>query len=129
MSGAVHQVPPTSAPTREARLDALLLRDEIEERNAAYSAALDRQDLTGWVTYFTADAFYVVISRENHDAGLPVGLIYCEGQKMIHDRAFALLKTSMFGPRYLRHLVGRFSVEPMGKDGTIVARANYVVLR
>ena len=29
---------------------------------------------------------------------------------MIHDRAFALEKTAMFAPRYLRHIVGNLQV-------------------
>ena len=45
---------------------------------------------------------------------------------MIHDRAFALLKTAMFGPRYLRHMVSNLIVTAAA-DGTIYARANYVV--
>ena len=113
----------------DPRLEAMLLRHEIETFNARYAAALDEQRLTDWTEMFTEDAFYVVLSRENADAGLPVGLIYCEGRGMIRDRAFALEKTAMFAPRYLRHIVGNLLVEPAGADGTIKARANYVVLQ
>ncbi|HTV28304.1 MAG TPA: aromatic-ring-hydroxylating dioxygenase subunit beta [Xanthobacteraceae bacterium] len=112
---------------RDAPIAALLLRAEIETFNARYCALLDQQDLMAWVDCFTEDAFYTVISRENFDRDLPVGLIYCEGRGMIHDRAFALLKTAMFGPRYLRHMVANLIVMPAGPDGTIHARANYVV--
>ena len=111
----------------DARIAALLQRAEIETFNARYCALLDQQDLMAWVDCFTEDAFYTVISRENFDHDLPVGLIYCEGRGMIHDRAFALLKTAMFGPRYLRHMVANLIVMPVGPDGTIHARANYVV--
>jgi len=111
----------------DPRLDALLLRLEVEAFNSAYCAALDSQDLMAWVDVFTEDGCYLVISRENHEAGFPVGLIDCEGRGMIHDRAFALLKTSMFGPRYLRHMVSNLVVEPERPDGSIQARANYVV--
>ncbi len=107
-------------------LEALLLRAEIEAFNAEYAAMLDRQDLTAWVECFTEDAFYVVISRENFERGQPVGLIYCEGRAMIADRAFALLKTAMFGPRYLRHMVSNLSVAAQ-PDGSVQARANFVV--
>ncbi len=110
----------------DPRLEALLLRAEIEAFNAEYCARLDRQDLDAWVQCFAADAFYVVISRENFERGQPVGLIYCEGRAMIQDRAFALLKTAMFGPRYLRHMVSNLSVAPQ-PDGSVQARANFVV--
>jgi anthranilate 1,2-dioxygenase small subunit len=112
--------------TRDERLAALLLRAEIEAFNTDYAARLDRQDLTAWVDCFTEDAFYTVISRENVERNQPVGLIYCEGRGMIADRAFALLKTAMFGPRYLRHMISNVSVA-MQPDGSVRAGANFVV--
>ena len=117
------------AGTREARLDALLLRQEIDEFNAAYAAALDEQRLLDWAEMFTDDAFYVVISRENADRGLPVGLIYCDSKKMIHDRAFALEKTTMFAPRYLRHIVGNLQILGQEQNGDVRARANYMLIQ
>ena len=111
------------------RLDALFLRHEVETFNAAYAAALDEQRLSDWVEMFTDDARYVVISRENADRGMPVGLIYCENKGMIYDRAFALEKTAMFAPRYLRHIVGNLQVLGEERAGEIRARANYVVLQ
>ena len=118
-----------AAKTREARLDALLLRAEIDDFNAAYAAALDEQRLSDWAEMFTEDAFYVVISRENADRGMPVGLIYCENKGMIYDRAFALEKTAMFAPRYLRHIIGNLQVLGEEHPGEIRARSNYVVLQ
>ena len=48
---------------------------------------------------------------------------------MIQDRAFALEKTTMFAPRYLRHIIGNLQV--MGEDGNgaIRARANYALIQ
>jgi anthranilate 1,2-dioxygenase small subunit len=112
----------------DSRLDALLLHHEVDQFNAAYAAALDEQRLSDWVEMFTDDAFYVVISRENADKNMPVGLIYCDSKAMIHDRAFALEKTAMFAPRYLRHIIGNLQV--LGEEGgTVRARANYAVVQ
>ena len=113
----------------DARLAALLLYHEIDQFNARYAAALDDQCLQDWVEMFADDAFYLVTSRENADQGLPVGLIYCEGKGMIRDRAFALEKTAMFAPRYLRHIIGNLVVTGEDADGDIHAQANYVVLQ
>jgi anthranilate 1,2-dioxygenase small subunit len=117
------------APDIDNRVAALLLHYEIDQFNARYAAALDAQRLTEWTEMFTEDAFYLVTSRENADRGLPVGLIYCEGQGMIRDRAFALDKTAMFAPRYLRHIIGNLIVHGEGADGEVRAQANYVVLQ
>jgi anthranilate 1,2-dioxygenase small subunit len=115
--------------TDERRLAALLLHHEIEQFNARYATALDEQRLQDWVEMFAHDAFYVVTSRENADRDLPVGLIYCEGKAMIRDRAFALEKTAMFAPRYLRHIIGNLVVLGEDANGDIRTQANYVVLQ
>src|SRR6201996_9817354 len=94
------------ALANDRRIEALLLQRELEEFNSAYAAALDEDRLVDWAEMFTDDGFYVVISRENADHNMPVGLIYCENKGMLLDRAFALNNTAMFAPRYLRHIVG-----------------------
>ena len=114
------------SPVLNGRLTTLLLRTEIDAFNTDYAERLDRQDLTAWVDCFAENAFYTVISRENFERNHPVGLIYCEGRAMIADRAFALLKTAMFGPRYLRHMLSNLSVVPEA-DGAVRARANFIV--
>src|SRR5262249_6179434 len=113
----------------DPRIDALFLRHEVEMFNAAYAAALDEQRLSDWVEMFTDDARYVVISRENADRSMPVGLIYCDSKGMIYDRAFALEKTAMFAPRYLRHIIGNLQLLGEDRPGEIRARANYLVLQ
>lgn len=113
----------------DRRLEALLLHREIEDFNNTYAAALDDERLTDWAEMFTDDGFYLVISRENADRDMPVGLIYCENKGMIYDRAFAHEKTEMFAPRYLRHIIGNTQVLGEDANGDIRARANYVVVQ
>src|SRR4029077_18162694 len=110
----------------DQRIEALLLHHEIDTFNSAYAAALDEQRLTDWAEMFTDDGFYVVISRENADRNMPVGLIYCENKGMLLDRAHAM-KTETFAPRYLRHIIGSPQVLGVEPTGDIRARANYVV--
>jgi len=121
--------PLSAAAVVDPRLEAVLLRHEIETFNTLYAAALDEQRLMDWVELFDDNAHYVVLSRENFERNLPVGLIYCENKGMIRDRAFALKETAMFAPRYVRHLIANLAVEAEASDGTIAARANYVVLQ
>lgn len=113
----------------DTRLADLLLHHEISTFNNKYAAALDELRLTDWTEMFTDDALYVILSRENFDRKLPVGLIYCENKGMIRDRAFALKETAMFAPRYLRHIIANQAILSEAPDGTITARANYVVLQ
>ncbi len=104
------------------------LRAEIEEFHAAYCAVLDAGRIEEWPAFFTADALYRITGRENAEAGLPVGLVYCEGMGMLRDRAFAIAKTAMFAPRYLLHYVTNTRV--LAAEGeTVAAQANYMVLQ
>ena len=109
-----------SAGLRELRL-------EIEEFNAEYAAVLDAGRVQDWPQFFTEDAIYRVTGRENADAGLPVGLVYCEGIGMMRDRALAISRTTMFAPRYLLHQVTSTRVLAVDSSGEISAQANYAL--
>lgn len=105
------------------------LRFEVEEFNAEYANTLDEYDLDRWVEFFTEDALYRITARENFDNDLPLGLVYCEGRGMLKDRALAILKTTTFAPRYLRHFLGPARILDVKDDGAIEARANYLVVQ
>jgi len=114
--------PVAQAPFRE-------LRREIEEFHAEYCYVLDNNAIEAWPRFFTEDALYRITARENVEAALPVGLVYCEGLAMIKDRAFAIEHTAMFAPRYLQHMVTNLRVTGVDPDGVISAEANYLVLQ
>jgi len=103
------------------------LRLEIEEFNAEYTAVLDAGRVQDWPQFFTEDAIYRITGRENADAGLPVGLVYCEGIGMLRDRALAISRTTMFAPRYLLHQVTNARVLAVEASGEISAEANYAL--
>jgi len=103
------------------------LRLEIEEFNADYAAVLDAGRVQDWPRFFTEDAIYRITGRENADAGLPVGLVYCEGIGMLRDRALAISRTTMFAPRYLLHQVTNTRVLAVDPSGEISAEANYAL--
>ncbi|MBM3571647.1 MAG: aromatic-ring-hydroxylating dioxygenase subunit beta [Alphaproteobacteria bacterium] len=103
------------------------LRFAIEEFNFEYAAVLDAGKVADWPNFFTDDALYVVTGRENADANLPVGLVYCEGIGMLKDRALAIAKSMMFAPRYMQHQFSNVRILALEADGTIVARTNYVL--
>jgi anthranilate 1,2-dioxygenase small subunit len=105
------------------------LRVEIEEFHTEYCAALDEGRIADWPSFFTEDAVYRITGRENADADLPVGLVYCEGMGMLRDRALAIAKTEMFAPRYLMHSVSNIRVLALEGEGGVAAQANYLVLQ
>lgn len=112
-----------TAPAPQALRD---LRDAIADFHAIYAAELDRGDVEKWPDFFTDDACYRVIARDNHEAGMPLGLMYCNGMGMLKDRAYAIKHTEMYAPRYVLHSVSLVRV--LAFDGThATAEANFLV--
>jgi 3-phenylpropionate/cinnamic acid dioxygenase small subunit len=116
------------APRRIDPARAIALRQEIEEFNADYCAALDANEIETWPDFFTEDALYRVTSRENANRGLLVGLVYAEGRDMMHDRAVAISRTQMFAPRYMRHLVTNTRVIDES-DAGIEAQSSFLLMQ
>jgi anthranilate 1,2-dioxygenase small subunit len=117
----------STAPSSKAAADARALRADIYDFNSAYAACIDDGDIMQWPDFFTEDAVYKVIPRENYDQGLPLATIFAEGRGGLIDRTVAITKTTVFRPRYLRHFISNIRV--LGTDGALVrAEANYMVV-
>jgi len=111
--------PAAQAALREARW-------EGEEFYYEYAAVLERGDIERWPEFFTRDGVYRLAARDNADAGLPLGLIYCDGMGMLKDRAYALKHTEMYAPRSLNLQITNTRV--LAVDPIIQAEANYLLL-
>jgi 3-phenylpropionate/cinnamic acid dioxygenase small subunit len=125
---AIVATPLAAAPTDLARLREL--RALVEEFHCEYAAVLDRGAVEQWPAFFTEDALYRVIARDNLESGLPLALMLCEGMGMLKDRAFAIAHTEMFAPRYVQHhisLIRVTGVEAGKENELILAEANYLV--
>ena len=101
-------------------------RWDIEAFNTEYAAVLDAGKVDAWPAFFTEDALYRITGRENADANLPVGLVYCEGMGMLKDRALAISTTMMFAPRYLQHHTSDVRVLTIEADSA-TATTNYAL--
>jgi anthranilate 1,2-dioxygenase small subunit len=71
-----------------------------------YAHALDDGNIDRWPGFFTEAALYHVTTRENHDQGLPIGLIRCKGRGMMVDRVKAFHTANIFEPHSYNHLLG-----------------------
>lgn len=107
--------------------DAAVLRARLRDFYEEYAFCLDEFKLEEWPEFFTEDCHYRVQSRENHDAGLPVGVIHCMNKNMLKDRVTALRKTTVFEPRSLRHFISGVMIRDI-RPGEIDAQANFLVI-
>lgn len=100
------------------------LRLELEELYADYVACLDEERLEEWPEFFTDDAVYRIIPRENFARGLPIATWHCESKGYLEDRVAAIRQTAVYAPRYMRRLVSNIRI--LGwQDERLEVRANY----
>ena len=104
-----------------------MVREAIEELLADYAEAIDDNALERWPGFFTDDGEYQIITRESHEAGLPIGILYCDSRAMMEDRVLALRTANIYEPHSYRHLLGRprFATQ---SDG-FATRSNFCVFR
>ena len=104
------------------------LRAEIEDLNARYAQAIDDDKIEAWPDFFTADATYSIIPRENVELGYEIAIISCRNRNMMLDRVIAIRDASLYGPHRYRHIVSR-SIIAIAEDGTVSAVTPYVVFQ
>lgn len=106
----------------------LQLWAEINDLNQRYCAAIDHDQLESWPSFFTEDARYVIVSRENNDRGLPAPIMYCRNQAMMRDRVVALRNANIYEPHRYRHALGGMVI--LSADGdTVTTVTSYIVVR
>jgi anthranilate 1,2-dioxygenase small subunit len=116
------------ASTTAARVDPAL-REKIENLINDYANALDDEEIDRWPQFFTESAVYHVTTRENHDAGLPIGVIRCVGRGMMLDRVKAFHTANIFEPHVYNHILGRPSLSISQSTGIWTSRCNFQVVR
>ena len=107
--------------------DAALFR-RIEEFLIRYVHCIDDDKLEAWPDFFTERCLYKIISRENHDRGLPLGVMECDSRGMLKDRIESMRRANVYEPHSYRHQVSALQVERRA-DGTLACQSNYLVVR
>ena len=100
----------------------------IAEFLVDYVHDIDDDNLEAWPDYFTEDAIYQIIPRENFENDLPLGLLYCEGRGMMLDRIDALRTANIFEPHTHCHTLNPPRIRASG-NGLYTARTNFTVIR
>jgi 3-phenylpropionate/cinnamic acid dioxygenase small subunit len=108
-------------------VDAAVLA-QVDALQMKYLAALDRHDLTAWLDCFAGEASYICITRENHDAGLPVALMLDDCRARLKDRVKFVNEvwSGTFEDYSTRHFVQRFDCTAV-KDGGVNVLSNFMV--
>ena len=92
----------------------------INRLMADYAHHLDQRRLNEWVEFFTDDASYEVIPKENVDQGLPAALILCEDRDALKDRLDSLNGIIKYNIHTSRHILSTSRIEREDEDGVFV---------
>ena len=94
--------------------DDVLLR-RIERLQLNYISSIDDGPLDSWPHFFTDKCLYTVVSRDNYDRGMELGVMRFESLGMLVDRATSTQHAAVFAPRVIRHLLGPAMVDDIGE--------------
>jgi 3-phenylpropionate/cinnamic acid dioxygenase small subunit len=115
---------PASAPAALDPADWI----RVENFLADYAHRLDDGLIDDWTGFFTEDATYQITTRENFEAGYPIGILLCKGRGMMEDRVLALKTANVFEPHTHCHIVGRPDLRQEA-PGVLASRSNFNVFR
>ncbi|PFH09869.1 anthranilate 1,2-dioxygenase small subunit [Collimonas sp. PA-H2] len=101
---------------------------ELHQLQEAYVHALDNDRLEEWPEFFTEDCLYEIIPRENADAGLPVGIIYCDSKRMLRDRVLSLRHANIYEAHSYRHMTSGLMIKAIDAD-TAETESSYLVIQ
>jgi len=100
----------------------------VQRLLARYVASLDEDRLEEWPGYFTDPCRYQIISSENYEQKLPLGVFFADSRGMLRDRVSALRQANVYEVQRYRHLVSSTLI--LGEsDGLVAVQSNYMVVR
>lgn len=107
-----------------AAIDALQLR---------YIEALDEKDMDAWLATFAKapDSAYYLTTRENHDDGLPLGLVHDDCHARLQDRVNFVTRiwAGVYQDYQPRHFVQRLRCEAVaGAAGEYDVKSNFSMI-
>ena len=111
-----------------ARRDAIPweLRWQLIDLNERYIRCLDENRLEDWPGFFTEDAVYKILPRENLEDGFPGSLLFFDSGAMRRDRVLCIRDVNIFHIHWARHFLGAFAFERRGE--AFAVKSNFQVL-
>jgi anthranilate 1,2-dioxygenase small subunit len=109
-------------------MDDLAIRLGVQELIGDYAERIDEDRLEEWPDLFADSCRYLVIGRENHEAGMRQGMMYASTRGMLLDRVFSIRRANIFEPHRYRHVIGPIRLKEVA-DRTAVVHSHFIVAR
>ena len=100
----------------------------VERLLARYAAAIDEDRIEEWPRFFAERCRYQIITRENYERGLPVGIFTADSRGMLEDRVASLRQANIYEAQHYRHVLSP-SLVLEAAGGLVTAATNYQVIR
>lgn len=100
----------------------------IHELIYDYAHCIDDDRLEEWPNFFTENCFYQVISRNDFEQGLPVGVMTCKSRGMLTDRIVSLRNANIYEPQSYRHLISAIRLRGQ-ENGLWRVQTSYAIIR
>ena len=101
---------------------------KVQELNARYVRTIDEDRLEAWPDFFTEDARYRIITVDNLEQGLPLGMVYASSRAMLRDRVRALREANVYEAQRYRHIIGPPLIDA-AEAGEVRAETSFMVAR
>ena len=105
------------------------VRDQIADLQADYIAALDEQDMNGWLEAFDEQGSYYCRSKENEDDDLEMGFMYDDCHARLRDRVKFVeqIWAGTFEEYQTRHFLQPTRCHALGND-LYATNTNFTVM-
>lgn len=103
------------------------LHFELSGFFSRYCDSIDGGNLEAWPTYFTDDALYEIVSKENVDSGSSIPSLRCKGAAMLRDRVLSLRHANVYESPTYRHFLSFLRVESENETSAETV-TNFLVL-
>jgi anthranilate 1,2-dioxygenase small subunit len=104
------------------------LERRVQRLQNRYIRVIDDDRLEEWPQLFTPAGNYEITTRENHERGLPLALMSCNGRGMMQDRVTGYRKINVYEPHRYHHQLSGMECEQL-PDGAILCTTGFLVVR
>lgn len=100
----------------------------IRRLHDRYVRVIDDGRLEDWPALFVPEGLYRIVSRENHERGLPLSIVLCEGRGMMQDRVTGFRRINVYEPQRYSHQISGLEITG-DEDGVYSCISNFLVIR
>ncbi|HCM1323111.1 hypothetical protein HJ010_00480 [Vibrio parahaemolyticus] len=91
-------------------IEKIRLQQDINNFYTDYCDVLCESQIENWPSYFTNDALYRITTKEAIEEKYLINIVFCDGKKMIKDRAIGIQKAVFFRRQIERKVIGNIRI-------------------